>query len=283
MPYAVNCSILFTELPLLERAAAAKAAGFDAVEFWWPFADPVPGEAEVESFVRSVERAGTRLVALNFYGGRPGESGVLSIPGRAQEFRDNIPVVTEIGARLGAVGFNALYGRRLQEGLAKEQDDLATESLLLAARAAGAIGAAVLVEPLSAARGTPVQMASDAAGVVERVRAAGGSAIGILCDFYHLGVNGDDIDAAIDRHTGLITHVQIADHPGRGEPGTGKLDLDRYLAALEQHGYSGWVSLEYKPTTSTLDSLAWLPRGRRGGASPKFDVAEGVDPGNHFG
>jgi hydroxypyruvate isomerase len=77
-------------------------------------------------------------------------------------------------------------------------------------------------------------------------------------------VNGDDIDAAIDRHTGLITHVQIADHPGRGEPGTGKLDLGRYLAALEEHGYSGWVSLEYQPTTSTLESLAWLPRERRG-------------------
>jgi hydroxypyruvate isomerase len=262
--YAVNCSILFTELPLLERAAAAKAAGFDAVEFWWPFADPVPRHAEVESFVRSVEEAGTRLVALNFYGGRAGDSGVLSIPGRAQEFRDNVPVASEIGARLGAVGFNAPYGRRLEGGLAKEQDDLATESLQLAARAAGEIGAVVLVEPLSAARGTPLQTASDAAAVVERVRAAGGPAIGILCDLYHLGVNGDDIDAAIDRHTGLITHVQIADHPGRGEPGTGKLDLGRYLAALEEHGYSGWVSLEYQPTTSTLESLAWLPRERRG-------------------
>ncbi|MBO0715662.1 MAG: hypothetical protein J2P59_12960, partial [Acidimicrobiales bacterium] len=64
---------------------------------------------------------------------------------------------------------------------------------------------------------------------------------------------------------GLIAHVQIADHPGRGEPGTGKLDLLRYLAALEEHGYSGWVGLEYAPTTSTLESLAWLPRARRGG------------------
>lgn len=265
LPYAVNCSIMFTELPLLERAGAAKAAGFDAVEFWWPFADPVPGDAEVESFVRSVQDAGTRLVALNFYGGHAGEAGVLSIPGRAQEFRDNIPVTVEIGARLGAVGFNAVYGARLPEGLARQQEAVATESLLLAARAAGEIGADALIEPLSAARGTPLLTAADAAAVVERVRAAGEGAIGILCDLYHLGVNGDDIDAAIDRHTDLITHVQIADHPGRGEPGTGKLELDRYLAGLEEHGYSGWVSLEYVPTTSTLESLAWLPRERRGG------------------
>ncbi|MBO0747083.1 MAG: TIM barrel protein [Acidimicrobiaceae bacterium] len=263
LPYAVNCSILFTELPLLERAAAAKAAGFDAVEFWWPFADPVPGDDEVELFVRSVQDAGTRLVALNFYGGHSGEPGILSIPGRAREFRDNIPAAVEIGARLGAVGFNALYGARLQGDLAKEQHDLATESLVLAARAAGEIGACVLVEPLSASRGTPLLTAADAAAVVGRVREAGGPAIGILCDLYHLGVNGDDIDAAIDRYTPVIAHVQIADHPGRGEPGTGKLDLDRYLAALQGQGYSGWVSLEYQPTTSTLGSLAWLPPERR--------------------
>jgi hydroxypyruvate isomerase len=92
-------------------------------------------------------------------------------------------VASEIGARLGAVGFNAPYGRRLEGGLAKEQDDLATESLQLAARAAGEIGAVVLVEPLSAARGTPLQTASDAAAVVERVRAAGGPAIGSSATF----------------------------------------------------------------------------------------------------
>jgi hydroxypyruvate isomerase len=264
LPYALNCSILFTELPLLERAAAAKAAGFDAVEFWWPFADPVPADSEVESFVRSVEDAGTRLVALNFYAGHQGDAGVLSIPGRAQEFRDNIPVATEIGARLGAIGFNALYGVALEGKLAKEQGELATESLVLAARAAGEIGAAVLIEPLSASRGTPLLTANDAATVVEGVRAAGQPTIGILCDLYHLAVNGDDIDAAISRHTALITHVQIADHPGRAEPGTGGLDLDRYLTALQEHGYRGWVSLEYQPTTSTSESLAWLPKERRG-------------------
>jgi hydroxypyruvate isomerase len=263
LPYAVNCSIMFTELPLHKRATAAKAAGFDAVEFWWPFPDPVPGDAEVESFVRSVEDAGTRLVALNFYAGHAGDAGVLSIPGRVQEFRDNIAITVGIGARLGAVGFNALYGVRLPEPAVAKQGELAAESLILAARAAGEVGAAVLIEPLSAARGTPLLTASDAAEVVERVRAAGEPAIGILCDLYHLAVNGDDIDAAIDRYTRLIAHVQIADHPGRGEPGTGKLDLDRYLAALEQHGYSGWVSLEYVPSRSTLESLDWLPRERR--------------------
>jgi len=77
--------------------------------------------------------------------------------------------------------------------------------------------------------------------------------------------HGDDVDAAIAAYADVTAHVQIADAPGRGEPGSGELDLDRYLAALEDHGYRGWVSLEYKPTTTTEASLTWLPRERRAG------------------
>ncbi len=83
------------------------------------------------------------------------------------------------------------------------------------------------------------------------------------CDLYHLASN--DVDAAIAAYADVTAHVQIADAPGRGEPGSGELDLDRYLAVLEDHGYRGWVSLEYKPTTTTGASLAWLPRERRAG------------------
>ena len=96
-------------------------------------------------------------------------------------------------------------------------------------------------------------------------RAAGAANVGFLCDLYHLASNGDDIDAAIAAYAGYVAHVQIADAPGRGEPGSGQLDLDRYLAALAGRGYRGWVSLEYKPTSTTEASLAWLPRERRSG------------------
>jgi hydroxypyruvate isomerase len=265
LPYLVNCSIMFTELPLLERASAAKEAGFDAVEFWWPFSTPTPGDGEVDAFVRSVEDAGTRLVALNFFAGNmaAGDAGVLSIPGRAQDFRDNIAVTVGIGARLGAIGFNAPYGLRVEGVSPEEQDELATESLVFAAHAASEIGAVVLVEPTSGP-GRVVRTAADGAAVVERVRAAGGEAVGLLCDLYHLAANGDDIDRAIDCYTALVAHVQIADHPGRGEPGSGQVELARYLVALQDHGYDGWVSLEYQPTSTTIESLSWLPRERRG-------------------
>ena len=114
MAFTVNCSILLTELPLLERPAAAKAAGFDDVEFWWPFAASVPGDAEVTRFERAITDAGVRLTGLNFNAGDmpAGDRGLVSWPGRADEFRDNADVVAGIGGRLGCTSFNALYGNR---------------------------------------------------------------------------------------------------------------------------------------------------------------------------
>ena len=258
LPYTVNCSMLFTELPVLQRPEAARAAGFDAVEFWWPWPQsPVPSDAEVDAFVAAVRDSGTRLTGLNFFAGDLAgpDCGVLSIPARSADFRANIEVAVGIGKQLGATGFNALYGNRVEDADPAVQDELATESLVLAAEAAARVGATVLVEPISGPKPYPLRTAADVMAVVERVRAAGAPAIGFLCDLFHLASNGDDLDAAIDAYAAEIAHVQIADAPGRGEPGTGELDLGRYLSRIAGAGYSGHVGLEYKPTTTTLDSL----------------------------
>ena len=115
--YAVNCSILFTEIPLLERPAAAKQAGFDAVEFWWPWPVAVPGDAEVDRFVGAVDDAGVQLIGLNFAAGDmpSGDRGLVSWPARSGEFRDNVDVTIGIGERLGCRAFNALYGNRVDD------------------------------------------------------------------------------------------------------------------------------------------------------------------------
>jgi len=258
---------MFTEEPLLRRPAAARAAGFSAVEFWWPFPTPVPSDREVDAFVTAVSEAGVTLAGLNFFAGDLAgpDCGVLSIPGRSSEFRDNIDVTAGIGERLGVRGFNALYGNRVEGVDPAAQDELATENITLAAKAAARIGGTILIEAVSGPKPYPLRTADDAVSVVERARAAGAANVGFLFDVYHLASNGDDVDAAIAAHAGVTAHVQIADAPGRGEPGSGALDLDRYLGALEDHGYRGWVGLEYKPTTTTKASLAWLPRARRGG------------------
>jgi len=266
LSYEVNLSILFTELPLLERPEAARRAGFDAVEFWWPFPVAVPSDAAVDEFVSAVTDSGVQLVGLNFFAGdmAGGDRGVLSWPARAGEFRDNVDVTVGIGSRLGCRSFNALYGLRISGEDPAEQDDVAVGNLAIAGRAAGAIDGQVLLEPVSGAAGYPLLTARDAVGVIDRVLAETGvDNLRLLCDLYHLAVNGDDLDDVITAHAARIGHVQIADAPGRHEPGTGGLGLEGYLKLLEAEGYDGWVGLEYKPESTTEASLEWLPRRRR--------------------
>lgn len=261
-----NCSLLFTEHPVLARPAAARAAGFDAIEFWWPFAEPVPGDRDVDLFVGAILDAGVTLVGLNFFAGDLAgpDCGVLSIPKRSGEFRDNVAVAAGIGARLGVRGMNALYGNRVEGASPSDQDDLAVENLVLAARAVAEFGATVLVEPVSGPKPYPLRTSADVNTVLSRVHAAGAANVGFLCDLFHLASNGDDLDQAIAAHFGDIAHVQIADSPGRGEPGSGELDLFGRLKELRSRGYDGWVSLEYKPSHGhTVPSLDWLPRSQR--------------------
>jgi len=269
--YEVNCSILFTELPLLQRPAAAKAAGFDAVEFWWPFDRAVPADTDVDSFVAAVRDAGVALVGLNFFAGNMpgGDRGLVSWPARAAEFRDNIAVTVSIAEQLGCTAFNALYGNRVDGATAQEQDDLAVQNLALAAAGVASIGGIVLIEPVSGADRYPLLTAAQTVAVLDRVAAETGQRnLGLLADLYHLAVNGDDVDAAIAQFASRIAHVQIADAPGRNEPDTGNLPLQRQLDALQDAGYAGWVGLEYKPSdpTDSAASFRWLPQDRRGSA-----------------
>lgn len=267
--YEVNLSILFTELPLLERPAAAKDAGFQAVEFWWPFATAVPSDTDADAFVAAVQDAGVALAGLNFFAGDMpgGDRGVVSWPGRETEFRDNVQATVEIGERLGCRAFNALYGNRVDDAAPAAQDALAVENLALAGQAAARIGGTVLVEPVSGAPRYPLLTAADAVGVIDRVaRQTSVANLGFLCDLYHLAVNGDDLDAVIAAHASRIAHVQIADAPGRHEPGSGELDVQGYLRKLDEAGYAGWVGLEYKPSGASADSFDWLPRERRAAA-----------------
>lgn len=257
--YTVNCSILFTDAPLLARPGLARDAGFDSVEFWWPFERAVPADSDVEAFVRAIDDAGVALTGLNFAAGNmpAGERGILSDPARASEFRDNIDVTVGIGERLGTRAFNALYGNRLGGLDPQGQDDVAIGNLAAAGAGAARIGATVLIEPVSGAPAYPLTRAADAVAVVRRVEHERDvHNLRLLADLYHLAVGGDDIAAVLDEHRDIIGHVQIADSPGRGEPGSGALPLDRYLNQLADNGYDGHVGLEYKATST--DPFAWL-------------------------
>ena len=260
----VNCSIMLADLPLLERPAAAAAAGFDAVEFWWPFESPVPGDQEVDAFLRAISDAGVRLTGLNFYAGHmsAGERGVLSSPSKSAAFRSNLDTIAGIAERTGCRGFNALYGLPEDDVAPAVQADCAVENLAAAADAVTHLGGTVLLEPLSGLPSYPLQSAADCFAVLDRVHGTGRENIALLADFYHLAVNGEDIPALIAGHAARFGHIQLADAPGRGAPGTGNLPLVEWTAEAISAGYSGFISLEYQgPST---EAFAWLEPYRAG-------------------
>ncbi|AYF78283.1 hydroxypyruvate isomerase [Nocardia yunnanensis] len=244
--FDVHCSILFTDLPLLERPAAAAAAGFEAVEFWWPFGEnPVPGDKEVDAFVSAIADSGVRLIGLNFIDLVPAGKGLASIPGREREFRDNIDVTVGIAERLGCRSLNALYGNRIPGADPAAQDALALENLALAAAAAARIDAQVVLEALNSIE-SPDYPITSAARAVEVIDAVGAPNLRFLCDLYHLARMGADLHGVIAEFAPYIGHVQIADAPERSRPGTGTLDFASLFAALDAVGYDGWIGLEYK-------------------------------------
>ena len=262
--FDVNCSILFTELPLLKRPAAARAAGFDAVEFWWPFAAAVPGDREVDAFTGALSDAGVRLVGLNFTGGdmAAGMRGLLSLPDRSAEFRDNIDVCAGIAGQTGCTILNALYGNRADALPRQQQDELAAENLALAARAAASADATVVVEALNSYDSPRAALVSSQAAlaVINGVRAEGGVAnIAFLADLYHLGKMGEDLPGMLARDAADIAHIQVADVPDRGAPGTGTLDYQALFGQLAAQGYPGWIGCEYKPSdpADSSTSFGW--------------------------
>ncbi|MDF9869247.1 hydroxypyruvate isomerase [Streptomyces pratensis] len=269
--FDVNLSILFTELPLLERPAAAAAAGFTAVELWWPWIEtPTPAQTELDALKKALDDAGTQLVGLNFYAGRlPGpDRGALSLPGEESDrFRANIDVAADFAASVGCKALNALYGNRVEGVDPAVQDELALENLVLAARAAHRIGATLLIETLNGTESPLYPLVSAPAGVevVDRVNEATGLGNAtFLLDLYHLSMNGEDLSQVIKTYAARTGHVQIADNPGRGAPGTGSLPLERLLDELTEAGYDGRVGLEYKPgDRPSAEAFDWLPAEAR--------------------
>ncbi len=260
---AVNLSILFTELPLLERPRAAKDAGFDTVEFWWPFSEAVPASKDADAFVRALDDAGVDLVGLNFFAGDMpgGERGLVSWPARSEEFRDSVLVLTDIARRTGCRAFNALYGQRLDGVAPHEQDRVALENLVYAANAVSSVNGTVLIEPL--ARGQngayPLETAEDATAVIDRARNDRSvTNLALLLDAYHLASNDEDLIRVVKDHAGRIGHVQLADAPGRNQPGTGEIDFAALFTALREHDYGGYVACEYKPAGASVETFEWI-------------------------
>jgi hydroxypyruvate isomerase len=261
MRFCPNVSLLFKEeVDFVERFALTAEAGFTAVEFWWP-----SGE-DLDRVENAIKDAQLQVALFNFDAGDmpSGDRGLLSDPERQQEFRDNVPVALELARSVGCSRLNALVGLKLDGVDTTEQLELARDNVAWAADQAAEHGVEVLIEALNTFENGPYLLytTSAAADFIQRV---GRDNVKLQYDAYHMQRMEGNVVATLREHAGSIGHIQVADSPDRGEPGTGELNYRYIFAALEKLSYGGWVGLEYQPTTTTEKSLAWLPRQLRGG------------------
>lgn len=275
MRFSLNVHMLYTEAPLLERFELAARAGFGAVECWWP-----AGES-LDAFREAVDASGLTLVLLNFDGGdaAAGDRGLLSDPRRVERFRDNVPVALELAASLGCRRLNALAGLRCDDVDADEQIALAVENARWAADRAAAQGADVLIEPINRFDNGPylLQRVDEAVAFIERLERPN---VHLQFDVYHAQRTEGNLAALLQRHAERIAHVQIADSPCRGFPGSGEIDFPFVMRQLERLGYTGHVGLEYLPWGSSDEALRWLPADVRAGEHPveaSFPTGRPVD------
>jgi hydroxypyruvate isomerase len=272
--FSLNISTLFTELAPLDRFAAAADAGFGAVESWWP--DGV----DLGTFAHAIRDADVELVLLNFYAGEfaAGDRGVLADLERASEFRDNAPIALELAADLGCHRLHAVLGKEQPDQSRDDQLRLAVENLRWVADLAAAQRATILIEPLNRFDNGPylIQRVGDA---LDLIRDVDRDNVGMQFDTYHVERTEGRASARIEAAAAQIRHVQIADEPGRGHPGSGQIDFAAVFDALAASGYEGFVGLEYFAPDGTERALAWLPRELRSGDRSLADIASWLRDG----
>ena len=256
--YAVNVTILFQEYPFYERFERAVACGFAAVEFMSPFAH------DVERVVSAVRDAGLKVVQFNFLDGdlAAGERGFASHPGKVESWRGELLRALDLAERLGARQINSLVGTTL-EGVTREaQIECLVANLRWAVPHLERAGRPLMVEALNPFDNPGVLLcrSRDVLDVLDEVDSPW---VRFQYDVYHMQRVEGDLVRTIREHIGRIGHVQIADNPGRHEPGSGEINYRFLLQALEATGYGGYVSLEYIPSGRTEDSFAWLPFEQR--------------------
>ena len=256
--YAANLTMLFNEVPFLERFERAAAAGFRAVEFL--FIHTVdPGAVE-----RELKRHGLELVLFDPEGGdfAAGDRGYLCDPARRDHLLTTIEDAVKTARRVGCQRLNVLAGNRPTEVPDRVLRRTAVENLKRAAPLAREAGITLLIEMLNTWE-SPRYFLDRLELGLDIVREVGEENVRFQYDCYHVQrMEGQLIDGLV-RNLAWIGHVQIADVPGRNEPGTGEVHYGNVLAALDKAGYEGYVGLEYRPSIKTEDSLAWLPREAR--------------------
>jgi hydroxypyruvate isomerase len=259
MLFAANLSMLWADLPLPERFERAARAGFGAVELWWP------GTAAARTLPELTARWNLRLALLNFDGGDlvAGERGLAADPARRDYLSDHVPAALAVARACGCPRLNLLIGMRQERYSLDQQLDCARDNMAWAADLAAEAGCAVMIEALNPKDYGPYLLTTTAAAA-RFAAEVGRPNVRLQYDAYHMQRTEGDLTATLDAYWPLIGHIQIADVPGRQEPGTGEINYPFLLDHIAGQGYQGAIGLEYYPSTARAeDSFGWLEEYRR--------------------
>jgi len=258
LKFAANLSTLYPDRPFLDRFACASAAGFDAVEFLFPY------EFGYQAIRQRLDDTGLQVVLFNISPGdyAAGDRGVLSHPHRRADFRRSFQEALTYAQHLLSPRIHVMVGNRLPDVAHSAQFDTILENFAWAAPLAAAAGVTLVVEPLNATDQPAYFIHSTLDGMAV-VRAVNHPHVRLQYDVYHAQMTEGNLITTIKTHFPYIGHIQISDVPGRHEPGTGEINYPAVFAALEELGYQGHIGLEYHPSGDTDQTLAWLPLAAR--------------------
>jgi hydroxypyruvate isomerase len=251
--FAANLTMLFNELEFIERFEAAAKAGFHGVEYLFPYAYPK------EQLAEKLGRHGLVQVLHNLPAGdwTHGERGIAALPDRVGEFQDGVGTAIDYAKALGCTQLNCLAGIR-PHGVPEEKlHDTLVANLRFAADQLKAAGIRLVVEAINI-YDIPGFYLCGTQQTLDVIAATGSENAFLQYDIYHMQRMEGELGATLEKHLPRIAHIQLADNPGRHEPGTGEINYPFLFRLLDRIGYKGWIGLEYEPLTTTTEGLGWL-------------------------
>ncbi len=253
--FAANLSMLFNEAEFLDRFAAAAAAGFKGVEYLFPYAFPA------EEIASRLSDNGLEQVLFNLPAGDwdAGDRGIGCLPDTVDAFREGVDKAIEYAGVLGCKQVNCLAGIAPAEASADELRETFVGNLRYAAEKLKAAGIRLLIEPINVfdIPGFYLTGTNQALDIIAEV---GSDNLFVQYDIYHMQRMEGELAATIERNLSKIAHIQLADNPGRHEPGTGEINYPFLFKHLDKIGYQGWIGCEYKPAETTVAGLGWLAK-----------------------
>lgn len=255
LKFAANLTMLFNELPFLDRFAAAKAAGFNGVEYLFPY------DFDKAVLAERLQQHGLTQVLHNLPAGNwsAGERGIAILPDRVGEFRDGVMHAIDYAKALDCRQLNCLVGITPQGADAGELYATLIANLRFAAENLAKQQIRLLIEPINT-RDIPgffLSGTEQAAQIISEVKSDN---LFIQYDIYHMQIMEGDLAPTMKKHLDRIAHIQIADNPGRHEPGTGEINYPFLFQYLDEIRYRGWIGCEYKPKVTTSEGLGWYER-----------------------